>query len=247
MLLNACESARTDVSIEANLAASLIQAGLSNVVGMSYNLNISAAQIFVREFYQAFLIEHLHIAAATVRGRRALQIHKSRQARFKLKVEIDDWIIPVFYKAKERTDFDNISLTPSPNTRAHEPSVAMISIRDQPIPDSALLGRDNDLVRLEMCLVDNRCIELSGQPGVGSSTLLDHAVLWWMSTKLVNSVRRIDVARASLRGAENIGEWAQEQVLRKPLVYVLFEWVLSPGHELNAPQESRTRLILMPC
>lgn len=225
VVLNACDSARADAQSEANLAASLINAGLENVIGMSYELNISAAQIFVREFYESFLVERLSIADATVRGRRALQINKSRRARFRLEVDIEDWIVPVLYRAVEGRALDLKLAVQLATDAAYGSKVSLLSIRNQPRHESTLLGRDNDLLRLECCLVQNRAVELIGQPGVGSSTLLEHAAQWWKSTKLIRSVQRFDLAQPDFveQGEEgwDAAQWWLETWMSKFTCYLL--------------------------
>ena len=214
VLLNACDSARADTHVEANLAAGLLKTGIQNVIGMSYDLNVSAAQIFVREFYESILIERLHIAAATARGRRALQEVKARRARFKLEVNLEDWIVPVFYQSTEGSAVDGESFSLPPRKDIYGSTTSFMSIRDQPRTESSLIGRDGDLLCLEMSLLKDRCIELKGPPGVGLTSLIKNAASWWTSTKLIQGVRWYDMESDELNEeGEDAGGWWLRQFI----------------------------------
>ena len=195
--------------MESNLAASLLKSGMQNVIGMSYPLNVSAAEIFVREFYESFLIERLHMATATARGRHALRQMKSRRARFRLTVEIEDWILPVFYTSVEGSMFDNVSLVLPMVNDPRASKRSFLSIRDLPVVELPLVGRDNDLLRLETCLLRHRCVEVNGPPGVGTTSLLKHAVAWWMHTKLIKCFSWHDMRSPPEAGGggEDADEW----------------------------------------
>jgi len=63
-VLNACDSARGNKGIEANLARVFTQEGISNALAMSFKLQSSAAVLFVKSFYRDLLLRQRKFAQA---------------------------------------------------------------------------------------------------------------------------------------------------------------------------------------
>ena len=95
VVLNACQSAMIDENAEdpfASVAASLLKAGVRNVVAMSHSLYVTAAEQFVPAFYER-LFTTGSFAEATRAGRKKLLADPKRvcaRGRFPL----TDWIVP---------------------------------------------------------------------------------------------------------------------------------------------------------
>lgn len=98
VVLNACESASQRHGTSSNIAASFLQHGVSNVVGMSYKLLLSAAEIFVGTFYKSVCRPNVSVSEAALHARRILGSMRSRKARFQMRVSVDDFIVPAIYQ-----------------------------------------------------------------------------------------------------------------------------------------------------
>lgn len=98
-------------------------------------------------------------------------------------------------------------------------------------PDrQTLIARDNDMLRVESCLVKYKAVELRGDIGVGKSVFLDYTVAWWKSTRLVEIVISVDIFREGICSAASMGgkivhrlfHYLQGASLSPPRIWLLF-------------------------
>lgn len=196
VILNACESAVSNSGMAANLALQLLRCGVSTVIGMSYICLIRAADIFMQHFYESLLVKGTDILTSTWQARRALREERSRQARFGLNVDVDDWIVPVFYTQhtliQDPSSDLGLDLGDLPKIPPAEWNIAKGS---NDIEGTAIVGREYDALLLENALIEHSgFIHLFGNIGVGKTTLLDDVVSWWLSIKYVRSVVAVDIS-----------------------------------------------------
>lgn len=196
VVLNACDSAVSNSGMAANLALELLRCGVSTVIGMSYIFLIRAADIFMRHFYESLLVKGTDILNSTWQARLALREERSRQSRFGLNVDVDDWIVPVLYT--QRVLVQN----PSPNPGLDLGGLPKIPPAEwnsakgsTGIEGTTIVGREFDALLLENQLIKHKgFIHLFGNIGVGKTALLDDVVSWWLSIKYVRSYVAVDIS-----------------------------------------------------
>jgi hypothetical protein len=173
----------------ASLALELVRCGISTVIGMSYNLLLRAADIFMRHFYESLLVEGNDILTSTWQARRALRENPSRQSLFGLNVDVDDSIVPVFYTQRTLVQNSNSNLGLDLGDLPQIPPAQWNSVKDSNcLEGTALVGREVDTLNLESKLINQvGFILLYGAIGVGKTALLDDIVSWWQTTKYVRS------------------------------------------------------------
>ena len=132
---------------------------------------------------------------STWEARRALQEERSRQAPFGLNVNIDDWIVPVFYTQhaliQNQSSDLGLDLGDLPKIPLAEWKIA--NSGDNQV--KKILGREFDALLLENNLIKrNGFLHLYGHIGVGKTALLDDAVSWWLTTKYISGCVTVDIS-----------------------------------------------------
>jgi hypothetical protein len=196
VVLNACNSAVSNSGIAANLALEFLRSGVSTVIGMSYILLARAADIFMRCFYESLLVKGTDILTSTLQARRALREERSRQSLYGFNVDVDDWIVPVFYTRRAMIQ------DPSSNSGLDLGDLPKISPgqwnktkESYDTEGATIVGRDIDVLILENKLIKHHgFIYLFGNIGLGKTALLDDVVSWWKTTKYVRSHIAVDIS-----------------------------------------------------
>ena len=96
-VINACDSARANGGIGANLGRIFARRGMSNIVAMSYKFSSSAAVLFHTKFYESLFVETLPFSEAACHGRKALRDNQERGGIDNRLLDIQDWFVPVLY------------------------------------------------------------------------------------------------------------------------------------------------------
>jgi hypothetical protein len=152
--------------------------------------------LFMRRFYESLLVKGTDILTSTWEARRALQEERSWQAPFGLSVNIDDWIVPVFYTQHALVQNPSSDLGLDLGDLPKIPLAEWKSAKDS--SDSQvkkILGREFDALLLENNLIKrNGFIHLYGHIGVGKTALLDDAVSWWLTTKYISACVTVDIS-----------------------------------------------------
>lgn len=89
--------------IHINLARAFVECDIPSVIAMSYKVTGSFVSIFYKSFYNALLRSRSIVAEAVATARQALISQKDRTLAFGVKVELEDWIIPVLYESHTLT------------------------------------------------------------------------------------------------------------------------------------------------
>ena len=181
VLLNACQSAMIDESADdpfASVAASLIKAGVRDVVAMSHSLWVSAARELLPAFYES-LFRDGDFGAAVSAGRRRLLIQNKRLGGGIAPEPLEDWHIPVHYRndPEESRLFDFANPSQSREDQGAESSLPPeASDCENPY---GLIGRDRAIQALEKHLRAKQAgILIQGMGGVGKSTLAKGFLRW---------------------------------------------------------------------
>jgi len=195
VVLNACDSARGDGKDEANLAKVFVQQGIKFVFAMSYKLMTSALSTLIGQFYRSLLEDKEDIWTAASSARQALRANNLRRARFGLDVEVNDWIVPVAYAAKDcdiRFKWQEVKeskqrVSKFPRFRS-SPST---STKTAPPPEP--IGCDTLILRLEtIFLTKSRPIQLFGKAASGKTYLAQFLRHWWLRTGLIDASVYVD-------------------------------------------------------
>ena len=197
-VLNACDSARSGLETDANLAEVFISAGVINVLAMSHRLLESAANPFVKEFYHAFLIEAQPFSIAAASARAVLRANPMRTTRFRGSEPLLDWIIPVVYTSGEDTIFAH-DVESACNTRPQRLASDDEEERDEEEIAEDLVGRGGDVLRVDRLVVEHNIVMILGSPGVGKSVLVDHLCRLWRQTASFDFIIHINVREQNVR------------------------------------------------
>jgi len=158
-----------------------MEAGIQNVIAMSYSITVSAAKILMKEIYTN-LFDEKSLPIAISKGRRRLYKDKERKASYKQTIDLEDWLLPVVYQNRP---FDpNFIDSKSQEDEAYYKKRELrhkISHR----PNYGFFGRDLDILVIEKHLLKHNMLLLKGMGGSGKSTLLDYLASWWEKTGFV--------------------------------------------------------------
>lgn len=146
-------------------------------------------------FYDLLLTKGLDLVEAVQVSRLAMLRAPSRRARFLVKVDLVDYIVPVFYQNLEATPLKVLANTPDKGFM--ERLLAKLSIRKEE-PSSLsqeMLGRDIHILELELLLSIRKLILLYGQGGCGKTTLLKYCSWWWKISGWIKGTFFLDFTR----------------------------------------------------
>ncbi|HEU5383749.1 MAG TPA: tetratricopeptide repeat protein [Ktedonobacteraceae bacterium] len=218
VILNACQSSKQVGEYETSLASHLIQSGVQVVLGMSYSITKTAAELLMKALYQQ-LSEGYELATAIRAARSELFKSKERHTGYRQGVNLEDWLLPVVYQNQP----------PPLALRPFTPEEKDLFWKKQdkrytPMqPTYGFAGRDLDILRIEKLLL-NKCniVLVQGMIGVGKTTLLHHLGVWWQRTGFVEQVCYLSCDKYA---------WTKQEIL-SPLVQNLLEEFPLP-HDLQ--------------
>jgi tetratricopeptide (TPR) repeat protein len=184
VLLNACRSARSEISpalsTEADIgparsfgsfAAELIGAGIGAVVAMRYNIYVDTAAQFVAAVYEKLAAAE-PLADAVTYARRGL-LNNPRRASAGSTRELRDWMVPVLFHHHAVT----IDALPSADSQP-----AIDTSRLPPPPSAGFIGRDNSLLELDRQFQSARLVLMWGQVGSGKTVTAAEFARWLAQT-----------------------------------------------------------------
>ena len=181
-IFNACQSAKQiSQRGETSLGSKLMEAGIQAVLGMSYSITVSAAQILMEGVYEQ-LFAHHSLPEAVSKGQRQLFKQKRRKAYFNQTVDLEDWLLPVIYQNRP-VKFNLRDFTPQEEEAYFQKRELTHKISHRPVYE--FFGRDLDIMTIEKRLLQHNMLLLRGMGGTGKSTLLDYLCWWWEKTGFV--------------------------------------------------------------
>ncbi|KAH7208383.1 hypothetical protein BKA60DRAFT_652737 [Fusarium oxysporum] len=208
VFLNSCESAKVDGPAAACLVRTFTQAGINTAVGMSHKLTGTAAKCLVRAFYlNLFSRTAPDFFQAILAARDALQTLPERLARYNLKVQLSDSILPVVYRMSNadqpfaRWNEMHDSSHAVKNTPADIDAIrSFISTEALQKPSTNLAGREFAVLDMEWALtkpianeINNeappyvKIVILHGSAGVGKTTFALFLASWWFETEMIET------------------------------------------------------------
>jgi len=178
-ILNACQSAKqvNDVE-ETSLAKTIHEQGVALVLAMRYSISVTAARLMMETMYRA-IFSNKKIERAISLGQTFLHDEKNRVANLRMKVDLEDWMLPVIYQG-EKVDFQLKKPDEQEGTLLEHYQEKL------PLPKFGFVGRDLDILRVEKLLLKTNHLLLRGMIGVGKSALLKYLTNWWKTTNFRN-------------------------------------------------------------
>ncbi len=188
-ILNACDSARADEGLRANLAATFLEKGVENVLAMACKFPSSAIEPFFSVFYDSFLRQGLPMSTAAAEARKHLREHGLRKSRFGLELQVQDWFIPVSYHLSHHNLLLGGNPQPDSSTTYHPVE------RTAPRANPLIIGRDFDLLRLEEAVTNSTSVLIHGHAGIGKSGFVQYAFDRWKHTQYFDKFSMVDMPK----------------------------------------------------
>jgi tetratricopeptide (TPR) repeat protein len=163
-----------------SFAQAVVDAGVTGVVAMRYNVYVATAARFVGEFYQALAQGHT-LGHAANRARKHLGDERTRIVIDK-PIELQDWPVPAIYEAAPIAFF--------PKRDADEPlfdetdwTAGRSTARGLPgQPDVGFVGRDETLLALDRAFDRHPIVLLHAFAGSGKTTTAAEFARWYSVT-----------------------------------------------------------------
>lgn len=200
LVLNACRSAHADappqpdhadssdemhaqVRAFGSLAQEVIDAGVTGVVAMRYNVYVVTAVQFVADLYTA-LVQGNTLGEAVTLGRKQLRVNPNRTIAFAPR-RLQDWCVPIVHEAMP------IALFPrreKPDLVIHVTAGSTADDRvkvDRKLPrspDAGFFGRDETLLSLDRAFDTQRIVLLHGYAGTGKTATAAEFARWYKLT-----------------------------------------------------------------
>ncbi|MEA3403763.1 MAG: CHAT domain-containing protein, partial [Armatimonadota bacterium] len=195
-VLNACRSAiGPDEVTEAgsSVAHELVRTGARAVVAMNFSVHAHTAARFVARFY-AELLRGRSVAGAVAEAREALMADPERPARLGMRLDLQDWIVPVLFQQRDYVPLPEAS-TRERTLREFAAEVAEaaeagggevgeeVPLDGFPEPGRyGFIGRDGDVLMLERLMRRHDAVLVWGMAGIGKSSLARHFAEWLRET-----------------------------------------------------------------
>jgi tetratricopeptide (TPR) repeat protein len=200
LVLNACRSAHADevkadqdaddardvhedISRFGSLALEVMDAGVSGVVAMRYNVYVATAAKFVADMYDALVNGH-SLGEAVTRGRKQLHTNPLRSLGYAPR-QLRDWCVPVVYEVEA------LSLFPKPQSK-REISLELPNKDDTSehgmlvgvphAPDVGFWGRDETLLALDRSFDKHPVALLHAYAGSGKTSTAAEFARWYAKT-----------------------------------------------------------------
>ena len=191
VILNACESASTlSCSDNNSLAEVFLNAGVSFLLGASAVFMESAAEIFMGRLYEGLFLKKEEIEEAVQAARLSLLSNSKRRARFHQIIDLKDFAVPVLYL---NSTFKRWTL-PIGESMQMDRSRKQKFVRGINTPQP-ILGRDTDILELELRCSIMHVIFLYGQGGIGKTTLLRYCAWLWGATRWIQDTLYVDFSQ----------------------------------------------------
>ncbi len=185
VILEACQSAQAE-RVEASVAASLLNEGVTSVVAMTHTVLVETARQFVKAFYQE-LARGARVGTAMLAGQDALCNDTYRGKIMGAgELNLQDWFVPVLYQ--EEQDPRLVTRLPSETAQKLQQAQRRLSLGELPdAPAHTFIGRSRELLRLERLLLKQTPPEISyavvrGVGGQGKTTLAVELARWLVRT-----------------------------------------------------------------
>jgi tetratricopeptide (TPR) repeat protein len=203
LVLNACRSAHADppaepvpaagngasagtheqVRVFGSLAQEVMDAGVSGVVAMRYNVYVITAAQFVTELYSS-LFQGDSVGVAATAARKNLAAQPMREIAF-APCALEDWSVPVVYEAtpiKLFPKMESEGLAISLDAGRFESTAQKKDLALPPRPDIGFFGRDETLMALDRAFDTQSIVLLHSYAGSGKTSTAVEFARWYTET-----------------------------------------------------------------
>ncbi|HEX8231005.1 MAG TPA: CHAT domain-containing protein [Chloroflexia bacterium] len=176
--------AHAKVRAYGSLAQEVMDAGVTGVVAMRYNVYVVTAAQFVADLY-ASLVRGSTLGEAVRVGRHQLHVSPLRSIAHK-PVPLQDWSVPVVYEAAPIALFPKQQDNGAPNITIHAAETAQArGALDEALPkppDVGFYGRDETLLAVDRAFDNQRIVLLHAFAGSGKTTTAAEFARWYALT-----------------------------------------------------------------
>ncbi|MCP4620717.1 MAG: tetratricopeptide repeat protein, partial [Bradyrhizobium sp.] len=182
VFLEACQSAQSEASIEASVAGSLLQKGVTSVVAMSHSVLVETARRFTGAFY-AELAHGARVGQAMLAGQHALHGDpvRGRISAGPGELRLLDWFVPVLYQEQHDPRLFRQLLPAAAQRLTEQHRRLSLGALPKP-PPHHFVGRSRELLALERLLPKQSYAVLRGQGGAGKTALACELARWLVIT-----------------------------------------------------------------
>jgi len=154
------------------------------------------------------IFDNKTLGRAISKGQSILHKDPNRLAALGMKIELEDWMLPVIFQ-REEIDF-----------QIKRPSIsAQVPINNYheklPLPRFGFKGRDLDILRIEKMLLSVNHLLVRGMIGVGKSALLKYLYNWWAVTNFRNIQKAIYI------------DWRKKELTHSAFINLIAEQIFS--------------------
>ena len=174
----------TQVRAFGSLAQEVVDAGITGVVAMRYNVYVVTAAQFVADLYEALAQGHA-LGDAVALGRKQLAVQPQREIGY-LPRPLQDWMVPIVYETMPVVLFPRpahrteLGITLSADAPA--PSFGAMAPQLERRPSVGFFGRDETLLALDRAFDRQAIVLLHAYAGSGKSSTAAEFVRWYRLT-----------------------------------------------------------------
>ena len=171
--------------------------GVQNVVAISYPVMADSAEFFVTALYYAFLLQGQGLSSDVALARNRLRSVAERDARFYMKVNVNDVFVPVLYQTSHELVLVRKPVhDPSQDLRlfsASRPKETLRYLSTSKFAESFnLMGREDDLLSLGNALTEVGSVRIIGKPWTGRLAFRNFLKSWWIESHYLDCVFEIN-------------------------------------------------------
>ena len=181
MVMEACQSAKSDEDPMASVAGRLLESGVASVVAMSHLVSVATAARFVETFYDK-LSTGSTVGKAVLEAQTRLREDPTRGRALGQKLRMQDWFVPVLFQEQQ----DPQLVFEVPGRRTGEEILRQVDAATKGLPDEpahGFTGRSRELLTVERLLQRENYAVILGEGGEGKTTLATELARWLVKTR----------------------------------------------------------------
>ncbi|KAK5193631.1 hypothetical protein LTR92_007002 [Exophiala xenobiotica] len=227
VVLNACDSAVNGRVPSANIARRLTECGIPATVAMSYKILDDTAAIFTQALYSNLLDVGRSVPDSVHAARQMLISKSSRRTKFGTTVHVEDLVVPVLYHNNGCPEI-------LPPTAGFSSPPQLSELADEP----EFIGREEDMLILEShLLIHSPALQVTGEPGVGKTAMVNSISRWWKATGLIDMIAQIDMKAHD--------PWTQDSLRRDILNQCRIRRLPAPSASCDHNEQPKRGLVIL--
>ena len=202
MVLEACQSAKSDEDPMASVAGRLLESGVASVVAMSHLVLVATAARFVQTFYDK-LSTGSTVGKAVLEAQTRLREDPTRGRMFGEKLRMQDWFVPVLFQEQQ----DPQLVFEVPGRRTGEEILRQVDASMAGLPEEpphGFTGRSRELLAVERLLQRENYAVILGEGGEGKTTLAAELARWLVKTRRFGKAAFVSVENETAQSAVGV-------------------------------------------